>query len=99
MKKVFKYPIDAYQDIAPFMVGVVHNLEVKLPEGSQILHVGLQGEKIMLWVLVDPKSKLCTRKILCVGTGHDVHTDSLRYIDTVHLMDDSFILHFFEVLE
>lgn len=99
MKKVFKYPLGAYQDVGPFMVAVNNLLKVKLPKDHQILHVGLQGGSIMMWVLVDPESELCEKKIWCVGTGHEITEGNLRFIDTVHLMKDSFILHFFEVLE
>jgi hypothetical protein len=54
----------------------------------------------MLWVLVDPTESVhCIKKIRCAGTGHEIKVKNIRFIDTVHMMGDRLIFHFFEVLE
>jgi hypothetical protein len=88
VRKVFKYPI------------VLNDyIEVELPKDSQMLHIGFQRGGLQLWALVDSNAEHCIKKIRCAGTGHLIVEENLRFIETVHMMDDNLIFHFFEVIE
>lgn len=88
LKTVFKYSL-SLDDI----------IEVEVPIGSQLLHVGLQDGRLMLWALVDTAANPCIKRVRCAGTGHKIVEDDLRFIDTVHMVGGRLIFHFFEVLE
>lgn len=60
MKTVWKYKIE------PGRVS-----EIQMPQRSNILHVGAQGDDAYVWVLVDKDTPSITRKFLCVGTGDE----------------------------
>ena len=70
MKRVFKYRIDYGNPI------------VAMPQGAELLCVGLQGKEIMLWALVEKDNPKEERIFYILGTGSQV-TDGLSYVGTV----------------
>ncbi len=45
--------------------------ELELPEFYRPLTVQMQGDRPVVWIMVDPISPICKRQFLMVGTGHD----------------------------
>lgn len=71
---------------------------VDMPEGAEILTVQMQGEDICLWAKVDPTTGSWTkRRFLCLGTGHEIPDENLKYIGTIQTVD-RFVWHIFERL-
>ena len=69
-----------------------------LPEESQVLSVGAQGDFICLWVLVDPDNPKTPRTFRFYGTGWDIKEsiENLFYIGTVQMPYTGFVFHVFE---
>lgn len=69
-----------------------------LPEESQVLSVGAQGDFICLWVLVDTEAPKTKRTFKFYGTGWNIeeHKDALFYIGTVQMPYTGFVFHVFE---
>jgi hypothetical protein len=91
VRKVFKYRMPSLEDI----------IKIKLPIGSDILHVNVQnkGEELCIWALVDPNSeheKIHTIRI--AGTGHPIEDAYMKYINTFTCMDRKLWFHAFEIL-
>ena len=88
MKTVFKFALDAedYVDVA-------------MPAGAKILHVGGQMGRIYIWALVDPNERQQLRRFRIAGTGHPISDEesTLFYLGTIHLAGDALIFHVFEV--
>ena len=89
MKTIYKYPLEItdFQDIQTI-------------EGAKPLCVKLQNEVPCLWCLVETDAKPDILTIRCAGTGHDMKVkrySDVEYIDTVLMLRDSFVFHFFVV--
>lgn len=69
---------------------------IDMPGDAQILCVQLQGDRLCLWVLVDPKAKPRTRTISVIGTGQSVEWRPREYIDTVQPAN-GLVYHVFEL--
>jgi len=67
---------------------------IQMPEGAEILSVGFQGSKLMLWALVDIEARLTDRIIIVRGTGHNIRSKNLLFIGTTFM--DSLVFHVFE---
>lgn len=85
---------------------VVHKFEIKqadefelsLPVGCKILKFGNQDERLWIWVLLDQRAPLRTRKFLLTGTGFAINVEgNLDYIGTTSLINKTLIFHLFEV--
>ena len=75
--------------------------KVKMPEASEVLAVGEQEGKIMLWAEVDGKSGLTERPFLVTGTGDEIDNELvLDYTGTVKIRFErvDYIWHVFEIL-
>lgn len=82
--RIFKYALE------------VQNEQVlEMPKDAWILDIQVQYGIPTLWALVDPEAVLTQRKILCVGTGHEVAPGSIGYLATVQM--GTLVWHFFEV--
>jgi len=68
---------------------------VSLPKGAEVLTFGDQKGEIYLWARVDPDAEIETRRFTVVGTGHDMESGSLEYINTIFVA--GFVFHAFEV--
>jgi hypothetical protein len=72
---IFKYVLD------------LDKCTIHIPAPALILSVGLQGDKIVVWVKVDPTEKEVERKFVIVGTGHPLPEDSrLEFVGTVQYL-------------
>ena len=78
----------------------LHEQEIKLKKGAEVLCVQVQFEKACIWVLVDPAETVEeVRTFVLYGTGHDIKTaigTSVKYIGTFQLGLGTFIGHLFE---
>lgn len=85
-KTIYKYEIDPLK-----------NFWVTVREGAEVLAVGVQGNKIVLWARVDPEAREVARRFPVYGTGHEIapDDDALPLIGTV-FMDDILVFHIFD---
>lgn len=67
---------------------------IPMSVGHQILHFGMQGDSMFVWVLVSPNEQRVNRVIEVVGTGSSV-TDDARYVGTV--FSGPFVWHAFDL--
>ncbi len=75
--------------------------DLKVPKGFQWTHIGLQGDKIYIWLEVDPNEKeLVSLNLIKRGTGweweedeNDYSIQSLHYVQTI--MQGPFVWHFY----
>lgn len=88
VQAVWKYPIE-----------FTDSIEIEMPRGADVLHVGMQGEQLCLWCLVYPEGELTKRRFRIAGTGHPIEEGDMEHIGTVHIADDSLIFHIFEITE
>ncbi len=87
--KIFKYELDIDDLVL-----------LPLPQGAQILTVQIQGPLICLWAIVDPKAKVCQRRLLWRGTGHELgEAERGAYVGTVLARGGSLVLHLFDLGE
>jgi hypothetical protein len=70
--------------------------ELKIPKGARILKLALQYGKPTLWVLVDGSADEEVRRFRFILTGCSLPTDGGKYIDTLFLENDGFVVHLFE---
>lgn len=78
---VWKYQLDRFSMSA----------DIEVPNGSRIVHVGMQKDRITLWIELDPNSKdLIKRRFYAIGTGHPVG-EWLQHIGTTQ--DGAFVWH------
>lgn len=66
-----------------------------MPLGAEIVTVGLQGDSMYLWALVDPDEKREeVIKIKVIGTGHDFEPSGLKYLGTA--FQGAWVWHVYE---
>ena len=85
MKKVYKYVLPMYDDVA-----------IELPQGAKILKVDTQESVPCIWALVDPDAPLEMRKFRVVGTGHPIEEKGLEFIGTFQMYGGELVFHLFE---
>lgn len=70
---------------------------VPMPEGAEILHVGMQQGIPCVWALVDKGRMTAPRNLWVAGTGWELDDfpDELKFLGTAHT-DDSLVWHVFE---
>lgn len=84
MHTIWKYTLQPHTDL-------------QMPEGSEILTIGTQGNDIVLWAKVNPEAPKETRTFLGFGTGHDIPDKlSLTYIGTTSFSNGNLVFHVFE---
>ena len=78
---------------------------VFIPEGAEVLTVGMQGADLVLWALVDPDARQTARDFWVLMTGERVSAAPGRYLGTVTLgrglrefgiFPDGIVAHVFE---
>ena len=84
-RKVFKYSLKTTLDAAQ---------ERFLPEGANIVHVGIQGETTCLWAEVDERAQPQSRLFHIFGTGQDI-PENAAYRGTVQM--PPFVWHIYEL--
>lgn len=101
---VWKYTIE------PSQINDNCEVDLELPAGAKILHVGVQrahdmSEEIRLWAKIDlyQKGPLVKRRLVVLGTGMEYSHDDrhplsplMIYLDTVK-MSDGLVFHIFEL--
>lgn len=50
-----------------------------------------------MWFLVDKENFTVNRRFVVVGTGRDLPTEELTYIDTIQILGENLIGHIWEV--
>ena len=86
-KKIWKYelPFETHNDI-----------DGGMPRGSEILSVQMQGERLQIWVLVDPTAPVECRVFRIYGTGWPIPDEPrLHYLETAQ--SGEFVWHIFEL--
>jgi len=86
MRKIYKYiiPVDG-------------SYTKEMPEKGIILKIGNQNDIITIWILVNPEMPLEKRTFKVFGTGHNIDTEGLAYVDTCQIK--GFVWHIFEQLD
>ena len=77
---------------------VAVTVPITVPSGAQIVHVGLQHDKIKLWIMHEFDQSHTvphTRKFIVVGTGWLIDQTNPRHVGTVHM--GPYVWHVFEV--
>lgn len=72
----------------------IHEQEVMLPKGAEILCAREQWEQPCIWFRCDPMAEKEPRKIAIAGTGHAAPDG--RYLGTAMLQNGALVLHVFE---
>ncbi len=89
MKTIWKFPME-----------VVDRQDIAMPEGAEVLAVGVQGVKddiLVLWAKVDPNAPSVDRHFAIIGTGRPAPEDAdSRYIGTVQFAYGLLVWHIFE---
>lgn len=67
---------------------------VLMPQGAQIIHIGSQGDVVMIWAMVDPSAPKVTRCFQTIGTGSWWDEDRWVYRGTVQM--EPFVWHVIE---
>lgn len=68
---------------------------IEMPQGTEILSVQVQNGKPCLWAFINfPAREKETRVIEMYGTGHPIHGEGRKFIDTFQLGE--FVGHVFE---
>lgn len=89
------------KQIWKFELPKVHNSQIDMPHGSEILCVQVQGNSnTCIWALVDSAAPKTTRHFEIYGTGHEISNDmsTRKYIGTFQLSGGSLVFHLFEVI-
>lgn len=86
MKTVYKY-----------ILPVADEARVSMPAFAEVLTVGVQGENICVWALVDPKIPSLKKTFRIAGTGHPITDDGKwKFLGTVFLYEGTLVFHIFE---
>jgi hypothetical protein len=85
MRQVFKYELPIKDECDVFM-----------PEGSEILHVGNQHEKMCVWALADASRRDELRYFRIAGTGRALPDVGLKYLGSAQFAGGALVFHVFE---
>lgn len=77
---------------------IVLTMEIKLPEGAEIIAVREQHGKSTLWAIVDPDKPVETRTIEMIRTGETFEPAIRKYLGTTMEYGGDYVLHVFERL-
>jgi hypothetical protein len=87
MKTVYKYALPIEDEV-----------RIPLPAFAEVLSVGVQGENLFVWALVDPSIPNLHKTFRIAGTGHPIEEpEKWKFIGTVFLYEGSFVAHVFEL--
>ena len=85
-----------------FPLNIGANIIIKMPPGSEIVHVECQREQPCLWAIVDlnrTEEDPEFRVFGVFGTGHVISDSSLEYVGTFLTFGGAFVGHVFEQKE
>lgn len=79
----------------------VNETEILIAPHSSLLSVQVQDNRICLWFLTEPAvAKTDQRLFVAVQTGEDFKmTNNHKYIGTVLLNHERYVLHIFEIIK
>lgn len=80
--------------IHKYELTIVDEQEVMMPITADLLTVDWQGSTPCLWASIDPAGERAPRRIVLVGTGHQV-PPGLKYLNTIQMQGGTFVLHWF----
>lgn len=84
-----------------FPIKIGSYCELQIPKDGQILTVQEQFNEPMVWALVNPESLKETRRLIVVGTGHEipdlVQNVIKKYIGTFQTDGGNYVFHVFEI--
>lgn len=67
-----------------YVVHITDEPRVPMPQGAQVLSVGVQDDLVCIWALVDPAAPYETRPFSMRGTGHPASgLENVPFIGTV----------------
>lgn len=87
------------QTIYKYELAIADETMVRLPEGAQVLSVGVgpYTRLLFMWALVDPDARLVGRRFRVVGTGNSCPLVSAdEFVGTV--VAPPFVWHVFEAV-
>ena len=67
---------------------------VRMPAYAEVLTVGVQGESVFLWALVDPSAPYFDRRFVVHGTGHPITEPLGRFVGTAFV--EGLVFHVWE---
>ena len=68
---------------------------IMMSENAQILSAGVQNNRIVIWVLVNPAEPYVSRSIMVIGTGWSITDPEMyRFVGTVQI--NWLVWHVFE---
>ena len=77
--------------IYKYGVPLADNSLVAMPDGADILGVGIQeGDRIVVWASVDPDAPAVSRTFFVRGTGHEIPSVDAQYLGTVRQIGGGF---------
>jgi hypothetical protein len=74
MKTVWKFPVP-----------IQDTFVLNLPTDAEILHIGLQDGKPILWALIDPAAKFTAREFSVFGTGNPIPANPGKHVGTIQM--------------
>jgi len=80
--------------ICKFKLDVNSVVEIEMPQGARVLHVGAQQGNVMLWAVADLGKPTEHRRFRVLGTGMELPSTHLGYLGTAFI--DVFVWHVFE---
>lgn len=73
-----------------------YKMEIPMPEGAIIRHIGLDPQgNACIWAEVDPSKEKKVRRFYSTGTGHGVVPENAGFIGTV-VLPQGFVFHIYE---
>jgi hypothetical protein len=70
-------------------------IEIRAPQRANVISVGIQHGKYVVWAEVYPRRPLTTTKIFVRGTGHPFSGEENRFLGTLQALDGSLVFHFY----
>lgn len=94
MRQIWKYLIPC--ELNELGIGYSEKTEVEMPGGAEIISVQTQGNRPMVWAIVDPSKPIEKRRVFMIATGKPMPEEARKFIGTLQLNDGNLIFHFFE---
>lgn len=86
--KIYKYPLK--------LSDVGKEIDLELPRGSRILHVGYQHSRYMVWALVDTEeSRIEYHRFKAFYTGDEIQY-SMDWKHVLTNVENHYVLHIFQ---
>ena len=86
IETIWKYPID-----------IEDSIQIRMPLGAKVLHVGVQDGVPTIWARVRPgDDDTELRHFTVVGTGHPIPIDEGRLVHLGTFFHGPFVWHLFE---